>query len=165
MTDHPSFESLSAFFDGEPDREGIANHAQACADCRALLRSFEAERAVIRSAWKAPAMPEDLRTALLDAIPSEGSPEPGLWEQLRRSLRGPAPAVAAAAACLALALWARGTGLFGSRVEIPADLFVAAHNQYELTLPLAPKERIMTEIPRGLAIGFVPGAERTSDVY
>lgn len=165
MKEHPSFESLSAYFDGEtPSAEKIRAHLDACGRCRGVLASLEAERRAIRAAWTAPEIPEELNRSLLRVA----SAPPPWWKSLRSALRGglrlPA-ALAAAAACLALVLWGRGAGWFGPRVVIPSELFVAAHNQYELTLPLAPTEKILTEMPRGLALGVDVLGERNDHVY
>ncbi len=153
MSEHPSFEDLSAYFDGE---EGaLASHVDSCEACRETLSSLKADRQAIRAAWVAPAMPKDLLDPIAHSAP--------WWHAFIPELR--VPLLATAAACAALLLWSRGADWFGPRVEIPADLFVAAHNQYELTLPLAPTERILTEMPRGLALGFDPDQEKDSGVY
>lgn len=165
MNGHPSFEDLSAFFDGEEASAEVRRHADGCPECRRTLASFGAGRAALRGAWTAPPAGEEFLESLRGAVPERPGAAARLLESLRASLRGPAPVAAAAAACVALFLWARGAGLFGERIVIPEELFVAAHNQYELTLPLAPKERILTEMPRGLAAGFESAAERGSGVY
>jgi len=164
MSDHPSFEDLSAFFDGENTESHIHTHLDACADCKAVLTSMEADRAAMRSVWTAPAMPPGLTESLVAAIPKATPWWQRVLFEFRDSLRIQAAAVATAA-CVAVLLWGRGAGWFSPRVEIPSDLFVAAHNQYELTLPLAPTERIMTEMPRGLAMSIDPNREKDKDVY
>ncbi|OIO11971.1 MAG: hypothetical protein AUJ52_01155 [Elusimicrobia bacterium CG1_02_63_36] len=165
MSAHPSFEALSALFDGEESSEETRRHAADCPACLLTLKSFEEERRALRGAWTVSPAGEPFLAALADAVRERPSVLRMLADQMRESLRGPAPVAATAAACLALLFWARSSGLFGIRVEIPEELFVAAHNQYELTLPLAPKERILTEMPRGLAAGFDAAAPRGSGVY
>ncbi|PCI31451.1 MAG: hypothetical protein COB53_13165 [Elusimicrobia bacterium] len=153
MSDHPSFEDLSAHFDGEAT--GLAPHLQSCTRCREVVASLEADRAAIKGAWTTPAMPGTLS----DLIP-ESTP---WWSRLVVGWR--VPVLALTAACVALLLWNQREMPVQPRLEIPLELFIAAHNQYELTLPLAPTERILTEMPRGLAVSFEHGQEKKNDVY
>ncbi len=155
----PDFEALSAFADGESpaaERASIDRHLSDCAACRRTVESIAAERRAL-SGMAVPPMPADLKSSLEAMIPES---EPA-WRAHLRILFSPRFAVAAAAACVALLLWTWRAGVFAPRLELPAEFLAAAHNQYALSLRLAPSEKIMTEMPAQLSAG-IPGGR---DVY
>ncbi|MFH1723569.1 MAG: zf-HC2 domain-containing protein [Elusimicrobiota bacterium] len=183
----PEFESLSAYIDGEaaPGEAGLVKtHLDGCARCRLTLRTLRTGKASLR-ALPVPAMPSDLRAVLGSLAPRplgrgaqawKGSaprrgpaatPEAGgFWRTVVREVRAglahPVSALSfAAVASVALFFWARGSGMLMPRLDLPADLLMAAHNQYALTVPLAPADKILTDLPRQLAAA---GAEER-DVY
>lgn len=148
----PDHEGLSAHLDGEDaglPRDEIERHVESCPACRRTLQAMRAAQAALR-AHPVPAMPRDLAERLSSLSPSPEGRAPlegtGAGPFNRRSVMA-----LAFAACLAIAVWSRREGILAARLELPADLLMAAHNQYALTMPLAPSERIMTEMPVRLA--------------
>lgn len=186
----PDFEALSAFTDGEsPPAEcaSVEKHLSGCAACRATVESIAAERRAL-SGMAVPPMPADLKASLEELVPRPAPRADAASEGARHlalpELEGQAPAgvdaepawrrwlseiwayrtttaLAAAAACVALLLWTWKSGVFAPRIELPAEFLAAAHNQYALSLRLAPSEKIMTEMPAQLSAGIPEGR----DVY
>ncbi len=160
----PDHEGLSAFLDEEDagtPRDEIQRHVESCSACRRTLRAMRASQ-VAMSALSVPAMPEDLAERLSAmSLPTQGRP---ILEGIGAGFFNRRSVVALAfAACLVLAVWARREGFLVPRLELPADLLMAAHNQYALTMPLAPSEKIMAEMPIRLAGSSRSSQER--DVY
>jgi anti-sigma factor RsiW len=156
----PGSEGLSAYFDcrcGAEEAKGIESHLRGCSCCRLRLRSMGACRSALRAA-PVPAMPEGLARALRKmAAGQEGHAVPGvLWPRLRFAF-----ALSAAAAFLiGFGFWVKISGVFLPKIDVPVDLVAAAHNQYALTMPLAPVEEIAAEMPAQLA-----RAGEGTDVY
>ena len=97
-------------------------------------------------------MPAELRESLREAAP----PAEPFWAAPLRELRAGlshrgSVVTFAVVGSLALLLWGRSSGWLQPRLEVPVDLLVAAHNQYVLTMPLAPAEKIQAELPVVLA--------------
>ncbi|HBL17958.1 MAG: hypothetical protein A2X36_06575 [Elusimicrobia bacterium GWA2_69_24] len=161
----PDFEVISAYSDGEATPEEVrvvAAHVRECESCFLRLRSVESAKLALRRV-PAPRLPRDLRRTLLEAGPGLGDGR-AAWrrflEELRAGLLHPASVFSIGAAVVAAFLfWGRNEGLLTPRIELPADLLVAAHNQYALTLPLAPTERILTEMPDQIAASVTGPAE------
>jgi len=145
----PDKEALSAYLDGETggsESAALAGHLEGCGLCRARLKTLRAVKAAVSAAVQAPPMPADLRRALQDMIPR---PAPW-WRRLLGEGAGPLRPAAAVSFCLAAALalvWAaRHRPGRSSRDELPVEMLLAAHSQYELTMPLAPEERIVADL-------------------
>lgn len=167
MSGCPDRESLCAFADGEAGTQEdiLRRHAEHCVSCRRRLELIRASKAAL-GALPAPAMPRDLALRLAAMRPAgpvpreagHGMSRSHLFAALRSRSSVAAMAVVA---CLALVLWVRQEGLLLARLDVPADLLIAAHHQYALTLPLSPQEKILSEMPVRLAGGWTEGR----DVY
>lgn len=156
--DCPEFEAWSAYADGETapaESRKLKEHLESCKGCSRKLRSLQAQKSSLASA-AVPAMPADLSAklrGLSDTMPREAAEEEvSSWTrwlgEIKAGLSRPASAFSlAAVVCLAFFLWAKNSGVFLPRLEVPVDLLIAAHNQYALTLPLAPAEKIIVEMP------------------
>ncbi|MFH2203213.1 MAG: zf-HC2 domain-containing protein [Elusimicrobiota bacterium] len=158
----PKFDILSAYIDAETggvQTRSVEAHVDECAACRRKLASMRAAKTALRE-LPVPALPADLAAEL--AALGGGVPRRGMLEVLRTalSMRNTVAAFALAAG-IAFMLWVRQAGLLVPRLDVPADLLMAAHNQYALTMPLAPSEKILSEMPVRLAGGMAE--ER--DVY
>ena len=96
-------------------------------------------------------MPADVRGVLEDtAARFQAGRLP--WLQALGAVVAPRAAAAALAVAvfLSVALWSRRTES-PAFVEVPVEFLTAAHEQYALTLPLAPSERIFADMPDQLA--------------
>lgn len=164
-TDCPSRELLSAYVDREanPSEERrVGLHLADCSACRAQVRALTRLKVSVRN-QPLPAMPAELRKELLAAARAADREREleragpfdllrsGAWlEALSRLLPlrayGPGWAAAAAALLVAIGLGAwRVTRAAGT--PVPVDFILAAHNQYVRTMPVAPTEKIMAELP------------------
>jgi len=163
----PDFELLSAHADGEStagERVFLEKHLPSCSRCRETLQGLRAEKAGLRR-LPLPPVPEALLADLESMAAGYRPCAEGIWArffaELRAGLRHPAAVFAlAAAVCLGLVLWGRGRGLLTPHLDVSVDVLTAAHGQYELTLPLAPSERILSEMPQQLAVGWPAGSSR-----
>ena len=141
-------ELLSAYLDGETNRsqsDAVRLHLEGCAGCRTSLAAMKSSKKSLAS-LAVPSIPPELAAALSGMARSVQTPYAAAPPSARGKILS-----AALAACLALVFWARHEGFFVVRLDIPADLLIAAHNQYALTVPLAPAEKIMAEMPVRLA--------------
>jgi len=158
----PDAATLSAFVDEETDRREtrtVERHADGCPLCRRKLASMRAAKSALR-ALPVPPLPADLAAEL--ASLGGGVERAGVLQVLREALFSRRTLAACAlAACVVLMLWVRQAGLLVARLDVPADLLMAAHNQYALTMPLAPSEQILSEMPVRLA----GGSQEERDVY
>jgi anti-sigma factor RsiW len=168
---------LSAYVDREanPSEERRVDiHLADCGACRAVVRSLGRLKIAVRN-QPAPPMPADLRRDLLRLAREADARRRGLLPApLGGALRGfgralaeaasvlaVRPAWSAAAAALLLAL-AWGGRRMSAKTDVPVDFVLAAHNGYSRTMPLAPTETIMSDLPAQITYA---GAEETSDVY
>lgn len=138
-------EVLTAYADGEASPEEarrLEGHLRGCASCRASLKLERALKAGIAAAG-APAMPADLKADLL--------------RRARRSVPAPRPVFSWRwPAGLGLgAAFAAATALIFMRSmpedAVPVEALLAAHRQYELTLPAAAREELSADLPQRLA--------------
>lgn len=156
---------LSAYMDKEAtpiEEASVVDHLQSCRACHTRLESMKAARSALKT-FSVPAMPPDLavRLAAMQPMPPVRS---SAWAVFLGGVTARSSMVTLAlAACLAVAFWVKQSGMLVERVDLPADLLTAAHNQYALTMPLAPAEKILSDMPVRLAGGLLMDGER--DVY
>lgn len=155
-------ELLSAYVDRQASGEeeaAVARHLEYCGDCRREVRLLGAiKRGVGRV--PSPVIPQDLRAALLgEARRVEALSRRGLWRRLAREWSavfgkplgwGLAAAFAAAGVAIVVRISSPGD-------EIPLEVMLAAHDEYAMTMPLAPRELILSDLPEPAAAGGSDG--------
>ena len=93
-------------------------------------------------------MPEDLRRALQGMIPRPAPWWKTLLGELGAGLMRPAAALSFSLAAALTIVWlVRHRPGPSHQDELPVEMLLAAHNQYALTMPLAPEERIVADLP------------------
>ena len=162
----PTNEQWSAYADREagPGEAGLLEaHLAGCEACRLTLRSLKAVKRAL-AAEPAPAMPADLLESLRRGIrESRPEPEERGWSVLGGWLR-PAAALSFAAAALLLVFWLRRPAPEPPQAKVQsgsADVLLAAHDRFAMTIPLASTEVIVSEERVQLA----RGPEEGRDVY
>ena len=145
---------LSAVVDGEAgvrERALVDDHLSDCAACRRELRLLRGMKAAIRPV-DSPPIPAGLKAALLrEAARRKPSVARGVWPGLAERLRvrplryGLAAAFSAAVLLIALRFSA------GRDEEVPLAAMLAAHDDYALTMPLAPREQIYCRLSEAIA--------------
>lgn len=151
----PDAELLSAVLDGEAseaETRSLDRHLGGCAACRSLAAELRGLKAALE-AQPVPPMPGDLRASLERMAAEVSRPRAPARAWLRAGLWRPALALSLACAALLLAVIRR------PGPEIPLDLVLAAHEQYERRLPLAPTEQILAGLPGRLARAEAGGEE------
>ncbi len=137
-------EKIGAFADGEASpREAwdVDRHLDACRACRRSLRLALSLKAAIRRA-PSPALPAELRASLLkEAALAEPSRKSAGSRILRPLGFGLATAMAFGALALVVRFWA-------AEDEVPMEVILAAHEDYERTRPLAVRKLILTDAAR-----------------
>lgn len=154
-------EILTAYADGEAtaaEASRLERHLEGCAPCRARLKE---ERVLKRAAAAAgaPAMPADLKAALLSEARGRRRAErrpPKFWKAPRPSRRQEMPWRLGWPAGLGLgAAFAAASALIFVRSmpeeSVPVEALLAAHRQYEQTLPAAPRLSLSARLPELLA--------------
>lgn len=142
-------EKISAFVDKElspSETVSVARHIETCAQCHREVRLLGKMKSVARGI-AGPAMPDSLRQTLLaQARKSQRREAFSLWRWLCAQWQIPSirygTASAFAAASIALAVVSSG-----SNEELPIDVLLAAHDQYSMTMPLAPAEAVLARLP------------------
>jgi anti-sigma factor RsiW len=152
-------ELISAFVDGElgrGEKDVLEAHLSVCPACARRLRFFTASKRV--AAFSAvPEMPSELTAALLQEASKRRSRKSfwnrlfGSWEfpGLRPLVFGPAffgSAAAALAAAVLIFVWNRGRS-----ESVPLDWMLAAHSEYELTMPLSQASEIVPNLTARLS--------------
>lgn len=136
---------LTAYADGEASAEEarrVERHLAFCASCRARLKLEGALKGAV-SAAGAPAMPADLKAYLL--------------RRARRGAHALQPAFPwkwPAGIGLGFAFAAATAAIFVRSMPeeaVPVEALLAAHRQYELTMPATARDEIASGIPRRLA--------------
>jgi anti-sigma factor RsiW len=147
---------LEAYADGQArpaEARETQAHLDSCAECRATLKWIVASKAAVRSR-ALPPLPADLKANLLaEARRVQAARRPGPFEGILRFWRerpwqvGLAFAGAAAAVMLA-------ARLSGGRAEVVTlDAMLAAHNEYERTMPLSSQEQLLSVLPSQMSEG------------
>lgn len=151
----PPFETLSAYFDraaGPDEASAVRGHLAECPACARRLRSLEAARRAL-AALPAPAFPQGLGEALR-ALAERRPWWRRLADELSAGLSQPAGVLAAAALAVALLLvWTRRGPRELPELDVPAEVLMAAHRRYALTLPLGAADSAPPEAPVQLAAG------------
>ncbi|MCX5794092.1 MAG: zf-HC2 domain-containing protein [Elusimicrobia bacterium] len=138
-------ESLESYAAGRlPAAEAsrLEAHLQVCPACSRELRWVRVLKAAVRGVPR-PALPADLRAALMRQARAAAQPRPAWLESWRFSWRlaagfGCASAFAAAVAVLAVSRFSTGTE------ELSLDEVLEAHSRYELTMPAADRDALFT---------------------
>ncbi len=155
MTDCPPFELLSAYFDRAADPAETAlmkTHLEACPACGRKLRSLQAAKTAL-AALPVPAMPPGLDGSLL-ALVNRRPWWRRVVDELAAGLSQPSGVLAAAALAAALLfVWTKSGPRELPELEVPAEVLMAAHRRYALTLPLGAAESAPPEAPVQLAAG------------
>lgn len=170
-TDCPSPDLLSAYVDREAspaEERRVGVHLAGCGSCREGVRALARLKLSVRN-QPAPPMPADFKRELLAAARATDAEvrrelgreaarrEAADWLGALAGAFGHARGWAAAAALLALA-GAGGWRLTRpAAVPLPVGFILAAHNQYVRTMPLAPTEKILSELP--VQISWAPAEE------
>ena len=142
-------EKISAFVDrelNEVETAEVSAHLETCAGCRGEVRLLEKMKSAARGI-SGPPMPDSLRQALLaQARKSQRREAFSLWGWLAAQWRVPSirygAASAFAAASIVFAVFSSGRN-----EELPLDVLLAAHDQYSMTMPLAPAETVLARLP------------------
>lgn len=149
-------ELLEAYADEEvsaAERKRVSTHLHSCPLCRKKLRWIAASKASVRGA-AVPAMPADLKRALLDeAARHRRAKEPGLWERAGEFWRTRPWEIGFAAAFAATALIAAVRLSVGETQPLPLDAVLAAHNDYVRTMPLSSQDQLLPDVSERLDAG------------
>ncbi len=151
---------LEALADGqakELEKKTALAHVESCTACAKTLRWLSASKTAMRSV-PLPDMPADLKSNLLAAARSADAARAnaaaaGPWAFFERlwSVRPWQFGLAFAGAAAAVILIAR---LAANRSDVlPLDAVLAAHNEYERTMPLSSQEQLLSELPEHMAAG------------
>lgn len=162
MTEHPAFETLSAYADGAAtpaESAALAAHLPSCPACAARLRQIRALARALASS-PVPAAPRGLADAILAR-----APRPSLFarllDELSAGLSQPAGALAAAALAGVLVFaWTRRGAEAPRPMEVPVEVLAAAHRRYQGAMPLSPREALTPPPEAQLA-----GGPEVRDVY
>lgn len=146
-------EKISAFVDKElsdSDAEEISRHIEACGRCRREALVQEKMKSVARTI-KAPPMPDSLRQALLaQAAKIQRRETFSWWRWLAAQWQIPSIRYGAASAFAAASI-AFAVVSSGRDEELPLDVLLAAHDQYSMTMPLAPAEAVLARLPEKMS--------------
>ncbi len=156
-------ELLSAYIDREAtpaEERRVQLHLADCEGCRRALRLLGRLKVAVRS-QPVPPLPADLRASLEGMAVSVRKPTGwrAFWEfaLVLPGRRMSYAAAAALAGALCVLAWRQR-----SATVIPVEVILAAHNQYALTMPLAAREKIMSDLPIQISYG---GGEEGERVY
>ncbi|MFA5139303.1 MAG: zf-HC2 domain-containing protein [Elusimicrobiota bacterium] len=164
----PDNEQWSAYADREAEPEearSLEAHLSGCEVCRLTLRSLRAAKRVL-GAEPVPAMPADLRRSLRRSIRDmRPAPDERSWRILLGGWLRPAAAFSLAAAALLFVLWMKRPVPRPTEAQaVPADLLLAAHDRFAMTIPLASAE-VIVSAERPLLAGAASREEEGRDVY
>lgn len=128
------------------EHKTVSHHLESCAGCRKQLRWIEASKAVIRGV-PAPAMPADLKRALLDeAARHRRAKEAGWLGRAGEFWRTRPWEIGFAAAFAAAAVVLVGRFYVSDTQPLPLGAVLAAHNDYVRTMPLSSQEPLVPDL-------------------
>lgn len=148
-------EILSAWVDGraeDQERRRLERHLQDCSGCRAQARWLKAMKGSV-AALTAPAFPPEAKAALIMEA-RRAAPQRAAEKTRGRLLAGFWPPRAAgfgAAAAFAAAALVVALRVSDGPETVSVDDMLAAHRQYELTMPLASQEAGLAGLVEALA--------------
>ncbi|MBI3552521.1 MAG: zf-HC2 domain-containing protein [Elusimicrobia bacterium] len=135
------------------EQKAVLSHLESCGGCRGVLRWIAASKAAVKGV-PLPALPADLKRALLaEAARVRAARAPNPLARVREfwALRPWQVGLAFAGAAAAVVLFAR---LSAGRPEVlPLDAMLAAHSEYERTMPLSSQEQLLAELPERMSAG------------
>jgi anti-sigma factor RsiW len=129
----------------------VEDHIQVCPACARQLRWVSTLKAAVRGAPR-PALPAELRAELMKKAREAGALHTSWLDSWRFSWRwaagfGFASAFAAVVAVLVFGRFSTGTE------ELSLDEVLEAHSRYQLTMPVADREAIFTDLGLQLSQG------------
>lgn len=145
-------EALSAFVDGQAEpaeAEAVGLHLKTCPDCARQLRWLKAAKAGLQ-ALPQPAMPADLKAALLRAVRPKEPALAAAWRRLQEAFRTPAGYGMSAAFAAACAVLVFNTG---PAEELALEDALAAHSAYALTMPASSPETLYASLSEPVTEG------------
>lgn len=149
-------ELLEAYADRQAsldEQKTVVAHMESCAGCRKTLRWLAATKAAVKG-MPLPAAPADLKANLLAEVRRVRAARAAGWLERTREfwqVRPWAVGLAFAGAAAAVVLIARVSADKGD--VIPLDAMLAAHGEYERTMPLSSQEQLLSELPEHMAAG------------